>query len=371
MKLGIVTYTSLCCNFTNYGTVLQSWALQQTLKKIEGIEPILINYCPTLMEDKDPKDPMKNMWDTDVDSRRQCALSLPAIHENFKKFYSFYHNKMAITKKAYTAENFDEVLSEGIDKFIVGSDAIFDIDEFGLDPVYFANTPLMKNNAITYAPSFQDSIDRYTKEDLEKLNCFLKNFTAFSLRENQLIEYVKNNVRDDVSQVVDPTLLLSPEEYEQITEKRLIDEKYLLYYSRRYNPVMESFAEKLAEQRGLKFVEISLRASNAEKGHLMYYHAGVEEFLSLMKHSECIVTNSYHCMIFAIQFSKDFYVFTRAHCDRKIEELLQMLGLYDRYWHDDIIKEIPVINYENVRSKINNIRDKSLVYLLGALKTLV
>ena len=367
MKLGIVTYTSLHCNFTNYGTVLQAWALQQALKKCEDVEPVLVDYCPNTMADKDPLAPMKNMWDTDSESRRQCELSLPAIRENFQKIYDFYHNRMEITEMGYDANNFDEIEKEGINKFIIGSDSIFDIDEFGLDEVYFANTPLMKNHSITYAPSFQDSIDRYETQDLQKLNKYLMNFNAFSIRENQLVQYVKDNVRPDVAQVVDPTLLLEPEEYEQIIAERLVKENYLLYYSRRYNPLLESFVEKVATEKGLKIVDISLRATNADKGHIMFYQAGVEEFLSLVKYADCVITNSFHCLIFALQFEKDFYAFSRAHCDRKIEELLQMVGLFDRYWHDDAIRQIPPINYNEVRSRIKEKKQQSIDYLKDAL----
>lgn len=370
MKLGMVTYTSLHCNFTNYGTVLQAWALQQALKKQKDIEPVLVDYCPTSMADKDPLDPMKNMWDTDSESRRQCELSLPAIRENFKKIYDFYHNRMEITNRGYDAKDFDEVEKEGVNRFIIGSDSIFDIDEFGIDDVYFANTPLMKNHSITYAPSFQDSIDRYEAKDLQKLNEYLKNFNAFSIRENQLIQYVKENVRPDVTQVVDPTLLLEPEEYEPITVERQVKEKYLLYYSRRYNPLLESFVENVAKERGLKIVDISLRATNSDKGHIMFYQAGVEEFLSLVKYSDCVITNSFHCLIFALQFGRDFYAFSRAHCDRKIEELLQLVGLFDRYWHDDVIRPLPAIDYNDVRSRIRERKQQSLDYLKSALLTI-
>lgn len=369
MKLGIVTYTSLHCNFTNYGTVLQAWAMQQTLRKMEGIEPVLVDYCPVTMKEKDPLDPMKNMWDTNTEVRRLCEMSLPAILENFKKIYDFYHQRMAITQGEYDVDTFDDVQKEGIERFLIGSDSIFDIVEFGLDNVYFANTNLMKGNSIAYAPSFQDSIDNYKKDDLAALNKCLLNFKRFSLRENQLIPYVMDNVREDVQQVLDPTLLLAPEEYDLISGKAQTNEKYILYYSRRYNPQMESFVYKLAQQAGLKVVEISLRANNSDKAE-MRYDAGVEEFLSLMKNSEYVVTNSYHCLIFAIQFSKSFFVFSREHCDRKIVELLQMVGLEDRYCKTSDIPQVEGIDYAYVRKVINRNKENSLAYLKEAVESL-
>lgn len=369
MKIGIVTYTSLHCNFTNYGTVLQAWAMQQALKKL-GVTPVLVDYCPVSMKDKNPLDPIKNMWDTNEEARRLCELSLPAIRKNFKKIKDFYHHRMNITQKEYDIYNFDSVANEGIDRFLIGSDSIFDIDEFGLDEVYFANTQLMKGHSIAYAPSFQDSIDNYRNEDLSILNQYLKNFKTFSLRENQLIPYVKENVRADVQQVLDPTLLLQPEEYNDILSENEINDKYILYYSRRYNPIMEKFVFNLSKQSGFKVVEISLRANNAER-NIMRYDAGVEEFLSLVKHANYVVTNSYHCLIFAIQFARDFYVFSREHCDRKIMELLQLLGLESRYCKSDVIPQVMPIDYNYIRSVIEVRKEASLEYLERAIKKLI
>lgn len=369
MKIGIVTYTSLHCNFTNYGTILQSWAMQQALRKINDVNPILVNYCPVSMKDKDPLDPMKNMWDKNGEARKLCEMSLPAIRENYKKICDFYHQNMVMTRYEYDVDNFDNIHKEGITNFLIGSDSIFDIQEFGLDRVYFADTNLMRGRSIAYAPSFQDSIDNYRKEDLSILNQYLRNFNRLSLRENQLIPYVKENVRGDVQQVIDPTLLLHPDEYESIIAESQMKEKYLLYYSRRYNPEMEKFVYDLALKTGLKVVEISLRANNAEKA-IMRYDAGVEEFLSLVKNAEYVVTNSYHCMIFAVQFSRPFFVFSREHCERKIVELLQMLGLYDRYCTTAAISRVPEIDYSKVCSMISDKRKLSFDFLNKAVESL-
>ena len=111
--------------------------------------------------------------------------------------------------------------------------------------------------------------------------------------------------------MIDPTLLLEYEDYDVLASDRLVEEKYLLIYSRRYNSKMEDYAERMAKQNGWKIVEISLRATNAEKGHIMFYQAGVEEFLSLVKHAEFVVTNSFHGIILSAQFRRQFVIFSR------------------------------------------------------------
>ncbi len=170
-----------------------------------------------------------------------------------------------------------------------------------------------------------------------------------------------------VEEVIDPTLLLNSTEYECITEKRrLVEGNYLLYYSRRYNPIIEEYVEKIAKEKGLKIVEISLRATNANKGHIMFYHAGVEEFLSLIKYASFVVTNSFHGMIFSVQFKKEFVIFSRALCDTKIIELLELFSLKDRMLVTGNETFSP-IDWNNVDSNIKSARAESLKFLKESL----
>ena len=141
-RIGIVSY-NIYCNFTNYGSALQSWALCQSIKKIAGniVEPVLVDYCPEILADKEPLNPFANMWDKDEESRKMCELTLPAIQENYYKFDKFYHKRFERTCKKYTAQNFNDIsIDENITGFVCGSDTIFCIDEFeGFDDGYFAN----------------------------------------------------------------------------------------------------------------------------------------------------------------------------------------------------------------------------------------
>lgn len=367
-NFGVVSY-NIHCNFTNYGSALQSWALCRAINKLGcgSYNAKLVDYCPEILKDKDPLNPMKNMWDTDAESRRMCELSLPAIRENYKKFNRFYNEEFSKTKNCYTAENFDKIVSdEQLDGFVCGSDTIFCIDEFGFDDGYYANYPCMKNGyAVSYAASFGDS--HFTPESYEILNNRLKNFKALGLRENAMVDYVKEHTDVPVSKVLDPTLLLTAEDYDTLAAPLQESEKYLLLYARRYNPKMTEYAENLAKQKGWKIIEISLRAENAKK-HRMFYEAGVEEFLSLVKNAEFVVTNSFHGMIFSVQYRRPFAIFSREQCDTKIAELLELFGLSDRMLvtGDESFAEI---NYDEVHERISIARKSSLSFLKAELET--
>ena len=86
--IGQVSY-NINCNFTNYGSALQSWALSQMIDRIGvelGIKSKLIDYCPKVLEDSDCLNPVKKMWDTDLEARRQIEMMMPDIRENYQKF---------------------------------------------------------------------------------------------------------------------------------------------------------------------------------------------------------------------------------------------------------------------------------------------
>ena len=368
-NFAIVSY-NIYCNFTNYGSALQSWALTQSIGKL-GYHAILADYCPDILADKDHLNPFKNMWDKDEESRRMCELTMPAIRINYERFDRFYHERFDKTKKKYTSANFNDIVEdEGLDGFVCGSDTIFCPDEFGFDDGYYANYDCMKNGfAVAYAASFGDP--HFTEETYQILNTRLHNFKAFGLRENLMIPYVKKHTDVPVQKVVDPTLLLTSDDYDTIAEDRIVPEKYLLLYARRYNPTTTEYAEKLANKNGWKIIDISLRATNAERGHQMFYEAGVEEFLSLVKHAEYVVTNSFHGMIFSVQYRRPFVVFSREQCDTKIEELLALFGLSDRMLMDGTETFRSGIDYNAVHANIAAARKDSIQFLkmeLGLIK---
>ena len=307
-NIGIVSY-NINCNFTNYGSALQSWALSTSLARL-GVRPVLIDYRPDVLREADPLNPFKKMWDQDAESRRLCELTMPAIRTNYAKFEDFYTRRFNRTAKKYTSSDFNDVAAdERLVGFVCGSDTIFCVDEFGIDDGYYANYPCMRGRSVAYAPSFGDS--HFTDETYPLLNARLANFRAIGLREVAWLSYLRAQVDVPVEKVVDPTLLLERSDFDTLAAPASDAAPYVLLYARRYNPKMEAYAVRLAREKGLRVVEISLRATNVEKGHTMRYDAGVEEFLALVRDAAYVVTNSFHGLIVAVHYRRPFVVFSR------------------------------------------------------------
>lgn len=368
---GIVSYNKYA-NFTNYGSALQSWALNTVINKIGesmGWRAMFVDYCPDILAKLDPLNPFKNMWDLDVEARKRIEFSMPAIRENYEKFMKFYDKCFLHTKEKYTSQNFNTICErENIDGFVCGSDTIFCYKEFGFDDGYFANYNVMREGySVAYAASFGDT--DFDKIDKEVLKTKLCNFRYLALRENQFVDFARKATGVEVEQVIDPTLLLTANDYDTIVAPRQIDEPYLLLYSRRFNPIMAAYADRLSKKLGVKVVDISLCSSNPN-GHIMRYDAGVEEFLSLVKHAECIVTNSYHGILFSIIYKRPFYLFSREQCDTKNAQVLQMLDLREcsMVTGEELLNN--AIDYDRVHKIITLRRKQSLSVLIDELKGL-
>lgn len=163
------------------------------------------------------------MRDQDEISKMNCELSLPAIEKNYYKFERFYRKVCSISKERYSSENFGSVIeNERIDGFVVGSDTVFCILEFnGFDDGYFANYPIMKNRSVSYAASFGDA--RFDDITYPMLNDRLQNFKAIGIRENKMLQYVRDHCKVPCARTIDPTLLLTSDDYDTIAADRQID----------------------------------------------------------------------------------------------------------------------------------------------------
>lgn len=353
--IGVVSY-NIHCNFTNYGSALQSWALCRAIERL-GYAPTLIDHCPDSLKDADPLNPFGLMMDKDAESRRMCELTLPAIRDNYWKFDRFYREKFRVAP-----------LTDSFGGFVCGSDTIFCIDEFkGFDDAYFANVPFMRGRAVSYAASFGDA--HFDEAAYSVLDERIRNFKALGVRESRFVPYLREHATCPVARTIDPTLLQTAADYDTIAAGMPYKEPYLLLYTRRYNSEMEAYAIRYAAEHGLKIVEISLRAANAERGHIMRYDAGVEEFLGLVRGAARVVTNSFHGLIFAVHYSRPLAVFSREFGDSKIGEVLQLFGMEDQLMKDGTEMPRPV-DYEAVRGRIAQAREESLAFLKRELELL-
>ena len=123
----------------------------------------------------------------------------------------------------------------------------------------------------------------------------------------------------------------------------------------------------MAKKNGWKVIDISLRATNADR-HRMFYEAGVEEFLSLVKHAEYVVTNSFHGTAFSIIFNKQFAV-RQVWNTSRVKTLLANVNLCDRFLETkEQIVQLNEIDYNLVNQAMGRLLNDSYEYINNNLK---
>ena len=100
-----------------------------------------------------------------------------------------------------------------------------------------------------------------------------------------------------------------------------------------------------------------------------FYHISVSEWLNEIRNASYVVTNSFHCAVFAILFHKQFVVLNNhSGGGDRIRTLLTALHLEDRFsssLDDRILGQLlhEPIPYEKVEKRLGVLRESSLAFL--------
>lgn len=348
MKVGIITF-----HFPfNYGAVLQCYALGTKLRSL-GSEPEVINYCPwyhlnRYASYKNPfyygnkklHEPAKNVFIRVKngakgfrDTVRSWKDAKPRLvrEEKFDAFRKAYLHETRVYRSVRALKLFPP----RCDLYIAGSDQLWNskLTDGKFDPAYFLDFGRKKTKRATYAVGsyFQDPAA--AKEAIAPM---LKRLDALSLRETRFLPDVSEAAGSSVPihTDIDPTLLLTAADYETLLPKEPPEkEPYILVYTMP-GPAQKQVndaAKKLSEKTGLHLIDINgnPNAENRRVGDQRICSPG--EFLWYFKNSAFVVTNSFHGTVFSVQFKKRFAVILHKETGNRVSELLDRIGLRDRY----------------------------------------
>jgi len=344
----------------NYGAVLQVYALQESIKNLGGNCTVL-DYRNDVLE-KIHSESKIGDCKTIKDFRRFIFLSRNNNLKN-KAFRSFCENNLNLSKPYFTI---DELQKDEYkyDKFITGSDQVWNGSISKMDPAYFLNfvNDIEKKNS--YAASF--GFEVIQDEQINDYFNLLKEYNSMSVREIQGAKIIKELLGKDIEIVLDPTLLLSKEQWLEIAEEYLSNENYILIYGFGGAKHKMQFAKNLSKKTGCKIVHIANPYFN--KLGIQYEKAlGPKEFLGIFKNAEYIVTNSFHGTAFAINFNKEFFVELlpeALNVNSRLTNILDLFRLKNRLiFSEDVSLSDEVIDYACVNKILDRERKNSLKFL--------
>jgi hypothetical protein len=279
-----------------------------------------------------------------------------------KKMDLFQLKNMRFSKKSETYEEL-EGLNSIYDVFVCGSDQIW--NPMNYDPHYFLDFVKNTNAIIAYAPSF-GCLDIENQRIRKEIEVLTKRFSYLSVREESGASILRS-LGEDPLVVLDPTLLLSKDEWLRCANKNGEGERYLLVYFLRYNPDYIKQSYSIAQKLGLKVKIIPVVKGDLKDQNAILEGVGIDDFLALFNNASYICTDSFHGTIFSLIFNKQFTVFKRFNNNEKgnqntrIENLLHEVNLMERL--SEYNNYMSEIDYNTVNRKVADLRQKSLDFI--------
>ena len=180
---------------------------------------------------------------------------------------------------------------------------------------------------IAYAASFGTAECEYTHEERERCARLLAEFEGVSVRERTGIGQCRDYFgRDDTRQVLDPTLLLTAEDYRPLFIPGIAPAETIHCYLFRAGSAVRREIGRTAAACGLEIVRMTDRTNESE-GKM----PGIGQWLSALHDARYVVTDSFHACAFCILFHKPFAVYiNRRRGSARIRSLLEQFGLEGR-----------------------------------------
>lgn len=361
MKIAIITRHAI----SNYGSVLQTLATQETIRKM-GYECKIIDY---IRKDETyysvEKTLLKNKTNWNRNLLKRSIYLLLRTPETIIAGKKFEKERSALLNTTIPFHDVNQLgsLNYEYDMFITGSDQVWGPTSCGeIDPAYFLSFVSSKEKCISYAASFGRT--EFTEGALTSYKSLISNYKYLTVREDSALE-ILSSLGFESRQVLDPTLLLSEKDWAK-WEKDIKYKNYVLVYQLHNDPNLDAYAKKVADKMGVQLIRISTALHQMSRNGQFIWCPSVGEFLSYIKNARCLITDSFHGTAFAINYNTNFVeVLPNNRTGTRNISILSMTGLTNRILKDfsDINLADQFIDFDNANTVIDQLREKSKIML--------
>lgn len=356
-KVALYTIQSI-----NYGNRLQNYASQEVIKSL-GYDVVTLRNSPKGSEIK-----------LQLELRPYLYILKPILpiisylktyifgffNKDKNNNYRLFNKKIKFTSDYIGVEGYSKDLKK-YDVIVAGSDQIWNTEfSFVSKNSFF---PFEHSCKISFSSSF--GIENIP-DDLE-IKKSLKEFKKISVREEAGAKIIKNFIGEDVEVLVDPTMLLSVEEWKKVSKKPKNFNKKLYVLTYFLSPKSDKAFEQLnkLKEEGLQVYELFDNSNTVTRC------AGPSEFLYLIENASIILTDSFHACIFSFLYNKPFLVYDRNKKGNtmnsrlntllkkfKIERKYEKSGLKNDIWEHEYTEGYEILKEE--RKKAINFLKKAL-----------
>lgn len=364
MKIGVLSSYAYICKVNNYGSLLQYFALQTYLTRC-GYEVYWIRFN----NKTEKKSSLISRYIRTKLFNSNFKISIN--HFNKDGFDSFIQKNINLSNLEYNSYRAIKKNPPLADLYIVGSDQVWS----GYSPDRYLMFISHDKPKISYAVSFGKSgVKKYLKP---LMWYYLKGFKKISVREKSGIKICYSVGRKDAEYVIDPTFLLTKNDYMEFVNKEKIKSEskpYIYsYFVNPFNdnrfPYVESFNE-LVEKTHCKIITTAIQGAEKAFEEKYIINPSPLKWIELIANADYVLTNSFHGMAFSIIMRKQFLIMPQKGVgeeqNNRQMDLLSTLELNNRVYNDNlsILEQIEKpINWRRVEFKINQFVNYSKEFL--------
>ncbi|MCA1920536.1 MAG: polysaccharide pyruvyl transferase family protein [Flavobacterium piscis] len=366
-KIGILTFHRA----HNYGAMLQAYALLEFLQS-KGYRVEIIDYWPKELQNEYlwvPNYPYRSTLSR-IKGLLWFVLGFSMERKRRAGYVHFILKYLQLSKQI-RYKTASQLESLNYDVVIYGSDQIWRKHPFTqkFDTVYWGDVPKNVLRKIAYGAS--SNTLNFSEDDLAFFRNKLKNFYSVGLREKEFGEVLKEYYERPINIVLDPVFLIDTNVWQNLSLEaniKLPNRPYLLFYHLNYNPHIVKKVEQIARLLKLSVLEIRGRVFPLKVGSRYCQTASPIDFLKLINHADCVITNSFHGTALSILFQKEFYVVGANKGSHRIKNLLETLSLENRFFSDNINLLTDAIDYKKVFLTIEILQNQSREFLLRSIE---
>lgn len=327
MKIGIITLSASY----NCGSMLQSYALKELLSSYGDVE--IINFSSEASHRQYDVIPHSFLGKLRLGYRHRGLLD--KLKYEVKSYINFQKNFLNITGKEYWAKDLYEI-KDKYDVVVAGSDQVWNVCMGDFDEAFFCGWTDAKK--IAYAPSL-GGCDIRKSSNCQNIIEAIKSFSSLSVRESVGKKCLDEILNKNVEKVLDPTLVLNIAEWKKLAREKKVEGEYIFFYSWAYcSEETRNIVKKRSKETNLPVYVIDAHKwrthSYKDDGFVLYEEAGPLAFLNLMAHAKECYVESFHGMLFAYMFKRNFWLLDThekyEELDARLKELVELVGAKDR-----------------------------------------
>lgn len=316
----------------NYGSILQAYALQQVLRDM-GCDPCHLNYQPDFMEKARNLLKHCNSPALVLEGARKRSLARrePAAGRKKAEIARFMKANLCLTAPLRNRQAL-ALAAKAFDTVLCGSDQIW--SPTWLNTAYYLDFVEATRHRVAYAPSLgvQREPPAHKRVAIRRA---LMGFRWVSVREESGRQVLRRiTSREDIAVVLDPVCLLPAERWKSLAANAVRKRPYVLCYFLDEHAGCYRTVEFIAECAQLDILVVPVTRESYRLPYAVLGGLSPWEWLGYIAGARYVITDSFHCIAFAVLFERD-HLFVRRDGDAdprsrnsRIVDFLRLLGVW-------------------------------------------